>query len=431
MQKARIIDILNSWNFWKKPKYTGVQRPSYIARMTDLAKTGQVVSITGVRRAGKSTLMLQYIKSLLDRGIPSEATLYVNFEDPRWGDELSAGLLQEIMEAHSEYLSPKEPVHLFLDEVQNVPGWERFVRSFHERREGVVFVTGSSSKLLSAELGGVLTGRRVEMVVWPLSFDEYLLFKGMEIVKPLDLIASKTQVRRHLRDYIEWGGFPHVVLKEDKREILTTYFDDVIGRDIIARYNLRKPDKLKSLARYYLTNIGSPASFNSVRKFLSIPLDTVERFSYYLTYPYLIFFVKKFSYSLKEQEVNLKKPYCVDTGLRNIISFKFSEDIGKLYENTVYMQFVRGGAEIYYWKNKSECDFLIRNGNSGLKAVQVCYLLQKENKDREIRGLLDAMEKFKIGEGMLITDDDEGIEIVGGKKINYVPLWKFLCVPTA
>jgi predicted AAA+ superfamily ATPase len=425
MEKAQIIEILNTWNFWKKPQKTGIKREKYLKKMEKFSKTGQIISIIGARRSGKSTLILQFIKDIIDRGVASKNTLYVNLEDPRFFGELSLKLLQDIYEAYLEYLKPSEKPYIFLDEVQNILGWEKFAR-FLQEKEAKVFVSGSTAKLLSSELGQTLTGRYLPIVVYPLSFKEFLYFKGVEIKDELDMIHQKIKIKGLLREYLEFGGFPKVVLSDEKREILIRYFEDIIARDIVERYKIKKVEELRALAKYYITNISSLISFGRIKKFLKLPLHTIERFSYYLSTPYLIFFIKKFAYSLKEQQVNPRKVFCVDTGLRNMISFKFSSDLGKIYENVVFLEFLREEKEIYYWKNKRECDFLLKE-EGGNKLFQICFNVDEpEIKEREIRGLLEAMEELKLGKGLVITEDYEGEEKVKGKKIRFIPLWKWL-----
>ncbi len=190
-----------------------------------------------------------------------------------------------------------------------------------------------------------------------------------------------------LRGYLESGGFPRVVLSQEKSELLSRYFDDIIFRDIAERHSIKKVDKLRSLAKYYLTNIASPSSFRKIANFIGLSVDSVERFSYYLRDAYLLFFVNRFSYSLKEQEVNPKKVYSIDTGLRNLVGFKFSEDLGKLYENAVFLELRKKREDVYYYKNRHECDFLIKNGERITGALQVCFSLTEENRGREIEGL--------------------------------------------
>lgn len=425
MEKSQIIEILESWNFWKAAQKTGIRREEYLKKMERFSKTGQIISIIGARRSGKSTLMFQFIKDLIDKGLASQNTLYVNLEDPRFFGELSLKLLQDIYEVYLEYLKPEKKPYIFLDEIQNISGWEKFAR-FLQEKEARVFVSGSTSKLLSSELGTVLTGRHLPLVVYPLSFREFLYFKKVVIKDKLDLIHKKIEIKRLLREYLEFGGFPKVVLSKDKREILVRYFEDIIARDIVERYKVKKVGELKVLAKYYLTNISSLISFGRIKKFLKLPLHTTERFSYYLSYPYLIFFVKKFAYSLKEQQVNPRKVFSIDVGLRNAISFKFSPDLGRIYENVVFLEFLRKEKEIYYWKNKRECDFLIKEGRIK-KLFQVCFdFTRPDIKEREIDGLLETMKKFKLKEGVIITQDFEGEEKINGRKVKFFPLWKWL-----
>ena len=426
MQKSAIMDILNDWNFWNKEIDTGIKRESYLKKIQTLEKTGQIITITGARRSGKSTIILQYAKALIESGIESKNILYINLEEPRYYPELSLKFLQDIYDAYKEYLEPSRKPHIFLDEVQNIPFWERFVRSLHERKEAMIIVTGSSSKLWSGEVGTVLTGRTLGITVYPLNFREFLGFHDIELKNKMDIITKKVQIKKALREYINFGGFPLVVLKEEKTKILQGYFDDIINRDVVYRFKIRMIDKIKTLANYYLTNISSPITFNRIRKFLNVPLDTVMRYSYFLNNANLIFFIKKFSYSLKEQEVNPRKVYCIDTGLRNAVCFNTSTDIGKLYENIVFMKLVMDGYEVYYWKNKRECDFIVKSENK-LKAIQVCYDIEKA-KEREVEGLLETLKLLKLSEGVIVTEEYEDEKRVDDKKIRFVPLWKFLWI---
>jgi predicted AAA+ superfamily ATPase len=426
MEKAKILEILEDWNFWKRKQEIGIKREEYLKKMEKFSKTGQIVSMVGVRRSGKSTLMLQFIKDLLDKGLDPKNTLYINFEDARFFGELSLKLLQEIYETYLEYLKPNKKPYIFLDEIQHIFGWEKFVRSLQERKKANIFVSGSTSKLLSSEFGTALVGRHLLLEVFPLNFKEFLYFKKLKIKNELDLISQRIEIKRYLREYLEFGGFPKVVLSKEKRIILLQYFEDILARDIAERYKVKKIEELRALAKYYLTNISSLISFGKVKKFLKLPLFTIERFSYYFSYAFLIFFVKKFAYSLKEQTVNPRKVFSIDSGLRNVISFKFSQDLGKIYENIVFLEFLRKGKEIYYWKNKKECDFLIKEGREK-QLIQVCFNLDDpEVKEREITGLLEAMKKFRKKQGLIITEDFEGEEKIKGKKIKFLPLWKWL-----
>lgn len=425
MNNEEIIEILDDWNFWKKDQDIGVYRGSYLDKLNRLILTEQIVAVTGVRRSGKSTLMKQFIKRLIDSGKSRNSFLYVNFEEPKFTDMLSLGFLQQIYDAYIEIIKPDDKPYILLDEVQNIPKWEKFVRGLHEKKGAQILISGSTSKLLSKELGTLLTGRWMELKLYPLNFREFLQFKQLKIKNRLDILTQKIKIKQLLREYLEFGGFPLVVLKEEKEEILKRYFDDIIGRDIAERHKIRKVDKLKALAKYYLTNFSSSVSYRRVVKFIGLSLDSVERFSGYMKDVYLIFLIPKFSYSLKEQEVNPKILYSIDSGLINMISFRFSDNIGKLYKNLVFLSLDQKGKEVYYYKNKSECDFVIKKGRKIIQIIQVSYRI-KRAKEREIKGLLEAMKTFKLKNGLIITEDKEGEEVIKNKKIKYIPLWKWL-----
>lgn len=427
MDNETIIEILGGWNFWKKKQDTGVRREEYLDCLERLIGTEQIVGITGVRRSGKSTIMKQFIERKIDLGADPSLFLYVNFEEPRFSDMLSLEFLQQIYDAYLEIVKPRGKPWIFLDEIPNVPQWEKFVRGMHEKKEANIFVSGSTSKLLSKELGTLLTGRWVEMTAYPLSFSEFLLFNKLDLEDRMDVLSEKVRVRQLLRSYLEHGGFPLVALKDEKEELLRRYFDDIVERDVALRHRIRKADKLKGLARYYLSNFACHVSYRKVAKLLGISLDSVERFSYFLKDACLVFFVPKFSYSLKEQELNPKVVYGIDSGLINIVGFRFSENIGKLYENAVFLSLFEsgGGREIFYYKGKGECDFIVKEGQRVGLAIQVSYRI-KENKEREVNGLIEAMDAVGLRDGVIITEDMDGVENVGSKKIVFVPLWKWL-----
>jgi uncharacterized protein len=425
MEKEEIIEVLAGWNFWRNTHETGIYREKYLRKLDMLIKTEQIVVITGARRSGKSTLMKQFIKTQLNSGEKSESFLYVNFEESRFAGLLSLDFLHKIYESYLEIVKPAGVPFLLLDEIHNVPNWEKFVRSLHEKKEANIIVSGSTSKLLSKELGVVLTGRWVGLETFPLDFFEFLGFHGMKLENKLDLVSKKIKLKQMLREYLEYGGFPLVVLKEGKEELLERYFNDIVGKDVAERHRVRSVIKLKALAKYYLTSFSSLVSYRKITKVVDLSLDSVERFSGFMADAYLIFFVHKFSYSFKEQVVNPRKVYCIDSGLINALSFRFSENIGRLYENQVFLSLVKRGEEIFYYAGKRECDFVLMKGKKIVLAIQVSYKLGA-NKEREVLGLLEAMDFFKLKTGLIITEDYEGKEQKAGKTIEYKPLWKWL-----
>jgi hypothetical protein len=425
----QIIEILIESNFWRQDQNVGIERTNYLNRLSDLAREGMAVTIVGPRRSGKSTIMYQLIKRLIDGGVPRENTLHVNFEDPRFYGELNPQFMSKLFDAYMMILRPKGKVYIFLDEVQNVAGWERFVRFLVDQQRHAIYITGSSSSLLSKELGTLLTGRHLDLTIYPLSFSEFLFFKGIKLDNQLDLLSQKTKIRRLVGEYVRWGGFPAAVLGKNKQEILLNYMGDILSRDIVERYNIKKVNNLKTLSKYYMTNCASLISFNSIKGFINMPVDTVERYSEYLNNAFLFFYLKKFSYSLKEQEKNLRKVFCIDSGLRNAISMGFSEDRGKVLENIVFLNFLQKGNEVYYWKDKQgyEVDFIVVEGGKVTSVYQVSYSVREaRTKTRETNALIRALICFDLKEGTIITENQEMEETLKGFRIRYMPVWKFL-----
>lgn len=302
------------------------------------------------------------------------------------------------------------------------------------KKEAFLLVSGSTSQLSSKELATLLTGRHLSLVVFPLNFKSFLEFKGIEIKNRLELLAKRIEIKRLLREYLEFGGFPEVVLKTEKRQILQNYYNDILTRDIAERFKIKEIDKLKALAKYYLTNISNTISFSSVKKFLNMPLRTVERFSYYLESCFLIFFVKVFSKSIKRQEKVPRKVYCIDCGIPNVMGLRFSENLGRLAENLVFLELIQEHfknplVEVYYWKDYSgkEVDFVIKSGLEVKQLIQVCWNVEDEKtREGDVIALLKAMDEFKLKEGLIITEDYEDKEMKDEKTIAYKPLWKWL-----
>lgn len=433
MDKNEIINILDDWNFWKKNLDSGVDRPSYLNRLHGFMKTKQIVVITGARRSGKSFIMRQLSKSLIDKGVGKNEILMVNFEDPRFV-ELNARTLQKIYETYLEFLNPKGKPYIFLDEVQEVEEWEKWVRTIHELGKARVIVSGSNAKLLSKELSTLLTGRHLDLTIFPLSFGEFLDFNNVIIKDKLDIINRQIEIKRLFRRYLEFGAFPEVVLSEEKKQILLNYFEDILSKDLIKRFKIRKSERLKALAKFYLSNISSPATFNSIEKFLGLSADTVEKFSDYFETAYMLFFLKRFSFKVKQQEKSPRKVYAIDTGLANTTGFRFSQNLGKLAENIVLLELKRRQAiaptwELFYWKDIShrEVDFVIKEDLKVRQLIQVCWDVNlSDTRKREVQALYKAMKEFKLKAGLIITEDYEGEEKVEDKKIIYIPLWKWL-----
>lgn len=433
INENKMLEILNDWNFWKQEKDTGIKREEYLKKLDQGYKMDLVVSLVGIRRSGKSTLMLQFAKELIERKrISKNNILYINFEDSRFLGEYSLDLLNNIYEVYLANLTPNKKPIIFLDEIQNIKGWEKFVGSLYERKKAKIFVSGSNSNLLNSEFSTVLTGRQLTLTIYPLTFAEFLLFNNIKVVNKLDLVNNKLKIKKALAEYLKFGGMPKSALlknDEDKVLLLRNYFEDILNRDIVSRFKIRQIEKLKILTKFYFSNISSLISYNRVAKFLKIPLSTVERFSEYLTYPFFVYFVNKFSFSLKEQSVNPKKVYVSDLGLRNAVSFNISENKGKLLENLVFLHLLKKQQKIYYYrtKNNLKVDFLIKENQKIKSLIQVCLTLKDfKTKEREIKALVKTMTELKLKQALIITENEEDIIKIDKKEIKVMPAWQWL-----
>lgn len=433
MDKNEVITILEDWNFWKKDLDTGIRRPLYISKLQKFTATNQISVITGARRSGKSFIMRQFAKDLITQGVDGRNILIINFEDPRF-TELNAKALQDIYEIYLEFLAPKGISYIFLDEIQEVEDWEKWVRTMHELKKANIIISGSNAKLLSRELSTLLTGRHIDLEVFPLSFIEYLAFNDISINDKLDFINKKIEIKGMLRRYIEFGAFPEVVLKGEKKEILLRYFEDILNKDLIKRYKIRKSEKLNSLAKFYLSNISSPITYSSIENYLNISADTIEKYSGYFENAFMLFFLKRHSFKVREQDKSPKKLYSIDTGLANAVGFRFTENLGRCAENIVFLelkrqQSINPNLEIFYWKDNlnREVDFLIKEGLGINGIIQVCWDPNKpETKKRELRILLKAMDEFGIKKGLVVTEDYNTKEDIDGKVIEFIGLSEWL-----
>ncbi|MBI4677868.1 MAG: ATP-binding protein [Elusimicrobia bacterium] len=425
--------VLQDWNLWQKPPGAGISRPVYVAKLREFLKANQIVTVTGPRRAGKSYVMRQAARSLVAEGTPPEDILLVNLEDPRLID-LDVKTLDRIFETYREFLAPKGVPFVFLDEVQEVAGWERWVGAMHELGKARLVVSGSNARLLSRELGTLLTGRHLDLRVSTLSFAEFLAFNEAAPADRLDVSARAVELKGFLRRYLEEGAFPQVALAAPKREILLGYLEDIVQKDVIRRFRIRKAEGLKALVKHYLSNPAAHVTFAALGKSFGVSPDSIERFSGHLEQVYAVSLLKRFSYKVREQEKNPRKAYCVDTGLCNAAGFRFSGNLGRLAENAVFLELLRRRLadpcfEAFYWKDERgrEVDFVVKEGLKVSSLVQVCWDAEEAGtRQRELRGLVKAMVEFEMKEALLITEDEEAEERVEAGVVRLVPLWKWL-----
>lgn len=407
-------EAIQKWNFWWDDpshlnKFIGIEREC-LPKLMKTVETRHIKDIIGVRRSGKTVLMYQLINNLIKRGIEAQNILYLNFDDP----ELS--VLEESVK-NALQLKP-DITHIFLDEIQNIREWEKIVRVYYDTKKfQQLFVSGSSASLISRDVGKTLSGRHITNVMMPFSFREFLGYHKLE--RP-ERISEREKVIHLLEVYLKNGGFPETIGKDPliSKAILVDLYNDILSRDIVSRFDADL-DIVKKIGYFLMTNIGAPFSYNSVARALNLHYDTVKKYVPHFEEVFLLFTVPYFSFKFKEQLKKDMKCYAIDTGLRNAVSFKFSNDLGKLAENTVLVELRRRGADVYFWKGKGEVDFIVREGN-GLTALNVTYA--DEPHQRERKSLLEFREKHNA-KLLLITKELDQTDEEG---ITYIPLWRWL-----
>jgi len=377
--------------------------------------TPKITVITGIRRCGKSTLLRQIAKQY-------EGYHYVNFEDERLLDFTHKDF-NTLLEVFLE-LRPDAKT-FFFDEIQNIDGWEKFCRRLFT--EGYkLFVTGSNANLLSSEIATSLTGRNIRIELFPFSFKEYLAFHDVKI-KETYVTKERAQISKLLEDYLRFGGFPEIAISQDYEE-LNQIYQDIIIKDLLVRLQIRDTKDFRELALYLLTNISRKLSYNNLKNLLRFSnTSKVKNYIEALIEAYLFFSINKYDFSLKKQIRNERKIYTIDSGLVHSTAFKFSNEEGRILENTVFLELKRRKKDIYYEEGQSECDFVIKQGLHITEAMQVTATLADEKtKRRELKGLLDAMKKYDLAEGTIITKSHEETIVQEGRTVRTKPLWKFL-----
>jgi len=416
MEKSILKEVLLEQD--KKTDVSGIQR-SLMKKIAEYGKSPFVIIISGIRRCGKSTLMNR---------IKTRDSYYVNFDDERFIN-FDVNDFQKLYELLIELFGEKN-IFLF-DEIQNIPGWERFVRRLHDAGKKI-YVTGSNATILSKELGTHLTGRNISFQLYPFSFREYLDMEkyGIDFLDASDALdkltsVEKSKIKHMFNKYLKEGGFPEFV-KTKKDEYLKNVYENIIYRDIITRYGLTKEKPIKETVYFAVSNIGKEISFNTIKKLTGLTsATTIKEYFEYLENSYLVFLISRYDVSLKKQAYYNKKAYFIDSGMARVIGFRASEDKGRVLENLVFLELKRKNCEIYFHRQKKECDFLVRQGINIVKAIQVtCYL--EENKDREIAGLLEALNSHDLKEGLILTLDEEYEIKKDNKKITVMPVWKWM-----
>lgn len=358
--------------------------------------------ISGIRRCGKSVLSKQLIKN--------EKTYYFHFENVQLTNFTTTDFTK-LDECFKEKIG-ENGIYL-LDEIQNIQGWEIYVRQLVDAGNKVI-VTGSNASMLSKELGTRLTGRHLSYELYPFSFSEYL---------------KLTKQKRSLQSFDNFfneGGFPEYI-NTKSNEILENLFQDIFYRDILVRNDIKKENELKQFIAFISSNVGVEISYSKLKKLLGLGShNTISQFILACEQAYLFFQINKYDHSVKKQVINPKKIYCIDNALLRLNSFSFSENKGRYLENLAFIELKRTHKNIFYYKNKGECDFIIQKKNKITQAIQICYELNEENKKREFEGLIAALKEFKLNEGLILTYNEDDEFEIENKKIIVKSVWNWL-----
>jgi predicted AAA+ superfamily ATPase len=353
-----------------------------------------------------------------------EKNYTINFDDERL-TSFRIDDFEKLYDAFHELFNAEKT--WFFDEIQLIDGWERFVRRLNNEGHKV-FITGSNATMLSAELGSRLTGRYIQSELFPFSFSEYLSFQKITL-KENDFYSTQKSItiKKAFQEFVNDGGFPEY-LQTKNHNYLKTLYENIMYRDVVARFGVRNIKSMAEMIHFLISNISKETSYSALKNNFgySNPNTVKEQISFFEN-AYLLFTINKFDYSLKKQQANPKKIYCIDTGMANQVSFQFSDNYGRKLENIVFLELRRRSNQIFYHKEKHECDFLVTENKKVVEAIQVSVKMDDEKtRGREINGLLEAINQHDLNEGLIITDDQEETLVLEDKKIRLLPCWKWL-----
>lgn len=408
----------------------GIGRSNLVPREATLPKApGKVITITGARRCGKSSFMGLGMEALLAKGVDRQRIVSVNMEDDRLEDAHTTweALLNAYRELYPDI--PLSHVHFFLDEVQSIPRWERFILRLHEQERAQVMVSGSNAKMLAREIATNLRGRTLNVPLMPFSLRERLRLRGLEL-RP-DLPRDRARLVNEMKDHLRWGGFPEVIGlgAVERTRLLQEYFDVMLFRDLLERYGILQPIILRHFLKRVLTSATKPMSVNRIDQDLrSAGFKTTKPLLYeWLDHAQAIHLVMRcdpFGAHVRERLSGYARYYAVDNGLLSAMSFNFQDEWGRLLENAVAIEAVRQGAAITYYRGTRECDFILLRQDRPWKAVQACWSLRdKETRERELAGLIEACQAMGFKKGLIITAEEQENFTKNGVRVAVRPFW--------
>ena len=397
----------------------------------------KIITVPGVRRCGKSTMLEIAVNNLVREGVPSENILWIGFDDERLIN-MSSEELDDVIVAYMEMFPdiPIKDVHMFFDEIQLIKDWEYFVLRTYKSYCKNIYICGSNATMLSSELGSALRGYPLEYETYPLSFHEFCRFKG--IVTDSFLEQDKARLKSAFETYNQASAFPEIVLTSSKLEqlkLLHGYFDTMILRDLAEHYQITNIGVVRYFIKRIMANLTKPTSINAIyndikSQGLKVSKDDLYLWADYACSIFLFMRIAKYDRSLSKERRSLDKFYCIDNGLRNAILMPQSNDRGKNLENTVFMQLNRNklpSDKISYYQGNTECDFVLQREERVILLIQVTWsIADDETRKREIKGLQEASSITGCDNLLIITNDEKDSFHIKGKHINVMPAWEWL-----
>lgn len=423
--QEKLRRILQEWKEFEIPE--GYPRDFDL----DLLEGKEILSVIGARRTGKTYLCYQMMR-YARKHLPSGNVIYINLEDERLspvkGDELTLlwDVCREILN-----LDMTKRVILFVDEIQNAVNWSKWARRITDQNSNIkLVITGSSSKLLSREIATELRGRTLSFKVFPLSFKEFLSAKKVSADADRVLYSrDRPLIKKVFNEYLDIGGFPAALDSLNWKELLKEYYSVMFYRDLAERHKVKDLRLLEDYLTLLIDQTSALFSITATAKQLeefghSPGKTTLSNFLKFAEDAFLVFAVKKYSYKVKDQMRAPRKIYVIDHGLARTIRFSFTEDRGRMLENIAYLHWYRQEKDIYYHQGTRECDFLTVDAGQVMGVFQVCKSVSSpQTKDREMRGLIEAMEAHKLKTGYILTEDENEEISVHAGKIHVQPLW--------
>lgn len=400
----------------------------------------KIITIPGVRRCGKSTLMEIAINELVENGLPKENILWLGFDDERLKN-MNTEELDQVIVSYMEMFpntSIKE-VHMFFDEIQLIKDWEYFVLRIYKTYCKNVYVCGSNATMLSIELSSVLRGYPLEYETYPLSFHEYCRFKDIDTSGYLE--QNRVKLKLAFEEYNQGSAFPEVVLTSSESErlkLLHGYFDTMLLKDLAEHYRISNTSVIRYFVKRIMANLTKPTSINAIyndikSQGLKVGKSDLYLWANYICDIFMFIRISKYDRSLVKEQNSLDKYYCIDNGLRRVVLMPQSNDDGKYLENTVFMQLNREKApsdKISYYQGNTECDFVIQRGDRVFQLIQVTWDMSDEDtRNRELSGILEASDSTGCTNLLVITKEEEEVILKDDLQIHVVPAWKWLNLP--